>query len=395
MKRLRRTLAGLALGAVVAASGPPALTLASSLQAAVEPAVRAELAASTLAASDLPTGFSFVGETFLTADQVAGETLDPATLTDAGFTTQYVSVYENTTEKLRVRSYVSAWTDAAAAEAGFAILEDEATTTPDAALEDGDASVGEEPRETTTGTYPGSDGSTVSTIDITFRRDNLLAGVALEKLDGSEVDTKTVSELAKRLDARVQAVQKGDSPANTDLGLPAKVLSLQSLGQDIQAGFLGPAEVERIYGLQGSILDSVQASWAESTALGTSDAPGARVTIGVTTFAKETDAKAVVEHSQDLVAPLANQKAVADVTLEGADAVRAYRFTSPGKEGPNIDSYRIIYAVGKSVTVIDIQGTPTAALAATAATTLATTQLGCADGKSCDVPELPAELGGQ
>ena len=262
MKRLRRTLAGLALGAAIAASGTPALTLGSSLQAATEPAVRAELAAATLAASDLPTGFSFVGETFLTAEQVAGETLDPNALTDAGFATQYVSVYENPQAKLRVRSYVSSWTDAAAAEAGFAILEDEAMTTPGAELSDGGADVGEEPRETTSGTYPAPDGSTIRTVDVTFRRDNLLAGVALEKLDGSEVDAKTAGDLAKRMDARVQAVQKGDSPANTDLALPAKVLSLQPLGQEIQVGFLGPVEVERIYGLQGSVLDSVQASWS-------------------------------------------------------------------------------------------------------------------------------------
>ncbi|HVL23863.1 MAG TPA: hypothetical protein VM450_07245 [Thermomicrobiales bacterium] len=394
MKRLRRTLAGLALGAAIAASGTPALTLGSSLQAATEPAVRAELAAATLAASDLPTGFSFVGETFLTAEQVAGETLDPNALTDAGFATQYVSVYENPQAKLRVRSYVSSWTDAAAAEAGFAILEDEAMTTPGAELSDGGADVGEEPRETTSGTYPAPDGSTIRTVDVTFRRDNLLAGVALEKLDGSEVDAKTAGDLAKRMDARVQAVQKGDSPANTDLALPAKVLSLQPLGQEIQVGFLGPVEVERIYGLQGSVLDSVQASWVESVEQQNDAAPGVRVTIGVTTFGKEADAKAVVEHSAELVAPLSNQKAINEVKLDGADAVRAYHFTSPGKEGTDIDSYRIIFAVGKTVTVIDVQGTPTAAAAAEAATALATAQLGCEGGDSCELPELPDVFAG-
>jgi hypothetical protein len=397
MNRLRRTLAGLAMGTAVAALGMPALatpslSMASSLQATPDVSLRAELAASTLAANDLPNGFTFVGETFLTADQVAGDTLDATALDEAGFQTQYISVYENPDEKLRVRSYVSAWTDDAAAEAGFAIVEDEATVSPDAALTDAAASVGDEPRETTTGTYSDANGGTISTIDTTFRRGNLVAGVAVEKLDGSEVDATIAGQLAASLDKRVQAVQKGDSPAYADLALPVKVVSLASLGQDIQVGFLGPIEVERIYGLQGSVLDGVKASWVESILLGSSDAPGARVTIGVTTLEKDTDATAIVEHVEELAVSMTNQEDVDGASVEGAETVRAFRFTSPGAEDNALDSYRIIYAVGPTVTVIDVQAAPSDAVAADTANALAAAQVGCESGDSCDVPELPAEL---
>jgi hypothetical protein len=398
MKRLRRTLAGLVLGAAVAGLGAPLLAnpshfLAASLQETPDVSLRAELAASTLAVNDLPVGFVFAGETFLTSSQVAGETLDAATLDGAGFQTQYISVYENSAEKLRIRSYVSAWTDEAAAEAGFAIVEDEATVNPDAALSDADASAGEAPRETTTGTYTDATGATISTVDITFRRGNFVAGVAVEKLDGSEVDATIAGQLATRLDERVQAVKQGDSPALTDLALPGKVVSLSSVGQDVQVGFLGPVEVERMYGLQGSILDTVQASWVESSLVGSGDAVRTRVTIGVTMLENEGDAAAVVEHVEELAVALPNQAVVEGATVEGAGTVRAFRFTSPGAEGDAIDSYRVIYATGATVTVIDVQASD--AIAADAANALAAAQAGCQGGGACETPALPAELTGQ
>jgi hypothetical protein len=397
MKRLRQTMAGLVLGAAVAGLGAPALanpslSMAASLQETPDVSLRAELAASTLAVNDLPVGFVFTGETFLTSSQAAGETLDPAALDGAGFQTQYISVYENPTEKLRIRSYVSAWTDEAAAEAGFAIVEDEATVSPGATMSDGDAAAGEEPRETTTGTYTDATGATISTVDTTFRRGNLVAGVAVEKLDGSEVDATIAGQLATRLDERVQAVQQGESPVYTDLALPAKIVSLASVGQAVQAGFLGPVEVERMYGLQGSVLDTVQASWVESSLLGSGNA---RVTIGATTLENEADAAAIVEHVEELASSLTNQAVVEGATVEGASTVRAFQFTSPGAEGDAIDSYRIIYAAGATVTVIDVQAAPSDAIAADAANALAAAQVGCQGGGACDAPALPAELTGQ
>jgi len=398
MKRLRRTLVGVALGAALAGSASPALAYQAGTgtpEDAPTAALRSELAASTLTASDMPDGFVFVGETFLTADQVAAGVLDPAALTGAGFQAQYVSVYENRSEAMRLRTYVSAWADPAAAEAGFGLLEDEATLNPGAALTDAGAEVGEEPRETTTGSYPDASGATIATIDTTFRRDNLIAGVALEKLDGTEVSVENAAELARRLDARVQQVQQGSSPSNADLTLPNRVLALGSLGTERQVGFLGPAEIEHIYGLQGSVLDSVESTWAESVVLGGVDAPGPTVTVGVTTFADPSDAADVVQNADQLAVPLANQEAVEGAALENADSVRAFRFTSPNAAAPDaVDSYRIIFATGATLTVIDVQGASSDQVATDAAMALAQAQLGCQTGGPCDLPQLPADLTG-
>ena len=387
MKRLRPILVGVALGAVLAGAGAPALAAQQDTTAQ-----RAELAAATLAANDLPDGFAFAGETFLTAEQVAGDALDPAVLQETGFEAQYVSVYENRGQRLRVRSYVSAWTDESAAEAGFALLEDEATVSPGAALTDAGTTLGDDPREVTSGTYTDASGATIATIDTTFRRGDLVAGVAVEKLDGSPVDAAIASGLTERLDARVQQVLQGESPEFTDLTLPSQVLPLETLGAGIQVGFLGPAEVERMYGLQGSVLDSVQTTWAESVAVGGDTGP--TVTLGVTIFGDPQDAADAVQNADQLVLPLANQQAIDGVALEGADAVRAFRFTSPGAANADaIDSYRIVFATGERVTVVDVQRAPGEQVATDSATALAQAQVGC-QGGTCQLPELPAELTG-
>lgn len=388
---LQKSIINMALGATLFVSPIAGFAQSSSEAApALDAAVRAELAASTLSEENLPTGYMFAGETFLNADTLAASGLDAATLTDAGFTTQYVSVYTNPESGLSIRSYVSFWNDAGAAEAGFALVEDESLVAPDATLQDSEASVGEEPREITTGSYPGQDGNTVGTIDITFRRDNLIAGVALETMDGSEPDANVAGQLATQLDERVQAVQSGESPEHTNPGLPGQVLSFASEGTVAQAGFLGPVEIETIYGVQGSVLDSVDASWVESTFLGDSIAGSPSVTIGITTFGTPEDASTTVEQSADLFTPLANQEPDDDASVEGAEVVRAYRFSGAASEGEALDSYRMIFATDTLVTVVDIQGAASDADAKDTATAIATAQLGCQNGESCDLPELPA-----
>ena len=99
----------------------------------------------------------FSGETFLTAERVATGDLAADDLTSAGFTrSQYLSIYTNPDSGYRISSYVSIWSDADAAKAGFEIIEDESATHPDGTIEDAEAGVGEAPGETTTGIYPDS-----------------------------------------------------------------------------------------------------------------------------------------------------------------------------------------------------------------------------------------------
>ena len=155
------------------------------------------------------------------------------------------------------------------------------------------------------------------------------------------------------------------------------------------AGLTAPTPAE------SSVLDSVESTWAESVVLGGVDAPGPTVTVGVTTFADPSDAADVVQNADQLAVPLANQEAVEGAALENADSVRAFRFTSPNAAAPDaVDSYRIIFATGATLTVIDVQGASSDQVATDAAMALAQAQLGCQTGGPCDLPQLPADLTG-
>jgi hypothetical protein len=392
MNRLHRGMRIIALGTVLA--GSVAMTFSThgfAQDQALDTAQRAQLAAITLDQETLPDGYTFVGEAFLTASQVASGDVTADSLTGAGFLGQYVSVYENGSDKSRIRSYASLWKDEASAEAGFAIIEDETKSSPDASLTDGDASVGDTPREVTTGTYAEGD-ATIGTADVTFRSGSFLVGVAVEKTDGSEASTDTADALAKTVSERATAVVGGTGPEFTDLALPAQTLPLAGLGTEVQAGFISPAEAEGIYGLQGSALNKLTASWTDTVGVGPGDGQIPYVTVGVTTFASADDAKAVVDGAADLIPSLDNGKAIDGATVDGADAVAAFEFTSKVTGGDATDSYRILFTKGSTLVVIDVQGAKSADIAKAGAESLAKDQIGCIGQTECAAPTLSDDL---
>lgn len=390
MSCFRRALGALVLGSLLATAGSGVL----AQDAAADVELRARLAAITLDERELPEGFEFQGETFLTAEQAASGDLEASALTEAGFVAQYVSVYGNEDEDVRIRSYASTWIDAEAAEAGFELLEDEALTAPDGDLSDDDASVGEEPRETTTGTYPdpADDSVIINTGDVTFRVDRFLVGVAVETTDGDTADVNLAGALAAETEGRATGVIADQVPDGTDPGLVAQALPLQGLGSELQAGFLSPDEVERLYGLQGSALGSFTASWAQAIGVGEEDAQPPFVAVGLTEFDAEEDAETVVQQATELSPDIQGIEAVDGVTIEGADQAVGYRFPSPANEATEIDSFRVIFAVGETVGVVDVQGAPSPEIAQQAATDLATAQAACVGQESCEAPTLPDEL---
>lgn len=392
MQRIRQIVSSMAIGAMIL--GSTAGAVAQSTPETVEADPRIGLAAVTPGSEDLPTGYRFVGETFLDSTQVAESGVDAGALESAGFLGQYVSVYENPDNDQRIRAYASLWTDDAAAQNGFALLEDEAVTNPDDALEDSGNEVGEEPRETTTGSYAGNDSVAVGTVDVTFRRGPMVVGVAHETLDGSAADATVATDLATRMDTRAQAVIAGDALPHVDMSLPGKSISFEAEGNGlVQAGFLGPIEVESIYEVQGSLLSGIDSSWVESTLIGatTTDAP--IVTIGVSTFANDQDAVSVAQQAGDLFLPLPSQEPVDGVTIEGAEAVSAFRYASSDSSG--LDSFRLVMASGGMVTVIDVQQAAADGGAEEAAVAIANAQLTCLTGGSCDAPALPGSFTGQ
>lgn len=373
----------LGLFALLASSlaGSAAAAQSTPQAEALDQELRAALAAIVPDANDLPTGYDFVGESFLSAGDVLGD--DAAALTDAGFVAMYVSIYENSRQHTRIRSWTSAWVDADAASAGNDLLN---VTSGD--LETGPADIGEEPRETTSGSYE-ANGIRMNAAGVSFRHGAMLLGTAVETTDGSEPDADLAHEIAQVMLDRADQAGNGTSPKATDLTLPARVLSLQSAGTLVQAGFLGPKEVEAIYDTQGSVLSKLEASWIETVAVGEGSDPGT-ITVGLTTFGSADDAGAAVEQSADIFPPLTDQKAVEDASVEGADSVAAYSYSSSSDERDALNSFRIIFAVDTDLAVIDVQGAPSSDAARSTATDLATAQATCLRGETCELPDLSA-----
>jgi hypothetical protein len=386
--RLHRSIGALTVGALLLGTAGSALAQDGTPEApadGLDATTRGQLAAITLDASSLPDGYTFSGETFLTADQLAAGDITADDLTGAGFVGYYVSEYENSTDGTTILSYASAWGSADAVQGGFDLLEDETRTLPDASLTDGTTEAGSDPKEITTGTYPDpADASaTIGTADVTFAVDQFLVGVALETSDGSEANVDTVNTLAGTLQTRAEGVVGGTAPEGTNLELPASSIDVTGLGTVLQAGYLNSGEAEQQLGLSGSALAGFSASWVQAVGLGSGEELAPFVTVATTEFADDAAASAVVTAAADLTPDLEALTPVDGVEIEGASGVSAFSFSSPAIDGSDVDSFRIVYASGSTVTVVDVQGAPSAEVAQSAATELAST----APGTAPAVPE--------
>ncbi|MEJ7839805.1 MAG: hypothetical protein WKF81_13415, partial [Thermomicrobiales bacterium] len=341
----------------------------------------------TLDSSSLPDGYSFAGETFLSADQLAAGDVTADELATAGFVGYYISEYGNATDGTTIRSYVSAWTSAAEVQAGFDLLEDEARVSPEGTFTDGITDVGSDPRELTTGTYADAadEATTIGSADVTFAVDRFLVGVAIETGDGSEANVETATTLAADLQTRAEGVVGGTAPAATDLALPVSVIDISAFGMTLQSGYLNATEAEQQLGLTGSALSGFSTSWVQSVGLGADGAMTPIVTVASTVFADEAATTTVIEQAAELTPGLDGLTVVDGVSIEGASGVAAYSFSSAAVEGSDVDSFRIIFASGTTLTVIDVQGAPSPEAAQEAATELA-------NADPATAPAVPASL---
>ncbi len=356
----------------------------------------ANIYAMTLDSESLPDGYVFESESLLDATLLgeASDAIDPAALDAAGFGGLYVSTYLNDEGTARIRSYVSQWASPEAATAGFELLEgDDAALVTDSELQDAAVELGEEPREITTGTYA-EDDTIVTTSDTTFRQGSLLAGVALETLDESVPDAELASELAQALQERVSAVLNGELPETIDPTLPDRVLDVETQGVPVQIGYLTATEVEELYGIEGTALGQSESSFVSAVALVGVAEPPPLVAVGATIVTDEEGAAQVVAQSGDLVPSLRNGEQVDDVEVDGADSAAAFRFSSDLRGGEEPDSYRIVFSVGSTLAVVDVQGTESIELAEETATALADAETAClADNAPvCELPALPEEI---
>lgn len=339
--------------------------------------LQAQVAAVALTTSDLPTGYSLVGETFLPL---------PSDLD--GVTAHYVSVYTNTESGEQIRSYVYGFASEEQAQAGFAALESEDTDT----LSDEALDLGSGESELTTGTYQNANDEAIGTADATFVQGALVLGVAVDSGDDTAVDPQLARDLAATVDTRAQAVVAGDT--TLDLSLPAKIVPIASGGTVLQAGFITASEAEAIYGTQGSAIASADTTYVQTIGYGEGGA-APRVTIGLSTYASTDDAARVVEQADQIIPPLADQEQVEDIAVDGAESVVAYRYTSRDGATSSRESFRIIFSQGETVTVVDVQGAPDSETAQAAANAITAPQLTCQAEGTCERPVADGVIPGE
>lgn len=341
--------------------------------------VQAQAAAYTLDSGDLPTGFSLTGETFL------GQ---PDSSIMGGLQAAYLSVYTNLDSGQVIRSYVYLFETPEQAAAGLQV----AGGNQEESIEHDSLEAGDGEAVLLTGSYTNAESAKIGTADAMFVRGPAVVGVALDNPDGTQPDVQLAKDLAKRADDRAQAIQAGDAPV--DLELPGKVVPFAANGVVIQAGYLNSSEAESVYDVQGSGLSNLESTWVQTVGYG-EDGAAPRVTIGITTFDSADEAKDVVEQSENIFASLPDQEKAPDVKVDGADSVAAFTYTSRDGTAGAKESYRIIFSIDSTVTVVDIQGASDGPTAQAAANSIVSAQIRCQTDGVCERPAAEGVIPGE
>ena len=335
---------------------------AAQTDGSLDASSRAQLAAIPLDASEMPSGYVLQGEGFLSA---GGD------LESIGFVGMYMSIYEESDGDGEISTYASMWNDAAAAEEGFALLEGGEEGVTQESLDAGDG-VSE---------LSVADGFR----DATFTVDRFIVGVSVE---GGSVDDEGLTSLVEAAEDRATSVIDGNAPDGVDLELPARAIDTGTFGSELRSGYVTSAEAEALYGVRGSSLGGLESSWVSLAATGEEGA-GPFVTVAVSTFGDAENAARVVDQAAELVPLSIDLQPVDGVSVDGAEAVRAFQYASNG--GDAVDSARVVMHAGGVVTVVDVQGASGSDAALSAVQSLATSQLACLS-EVCEAPEL--SLGG-
>jgi hypothetical protein len=369
---------------------------------------RLDLAAMTLDGNDLPDDALLYVEQYLTPGQLAsasGGAFEREELSDAGLRWFYESRYVVPTEdqldvRLVYRSYVEEYHDADGAEAGFAILEDESRAGGEGLTDEEAPEVGDEPREVTTGSVPAvlpAGDEPRNIYDLTFRVENVVAGVSVEAVDSADIDPDEVEDLAGRLVERIDAVLAGEDLPGIDPTLPDVLLPIDAR-LSVQEGYQTAEEAPYATADPGSdAFETYESGYAATYALNLetdSAAPEPYVSLALSTYEDDGGPRDVLDSAGDLQSNLLDLEPVEGISVDGADDALGFRFSSPATETTEQDSFRVLAAVGDQMLAVDVQGVESADAAQAAALDLAAQQIAClqSDGV-CETVELPSELG--
>ena len=168
-------------------------------------------------------------------------------------------------------------------------------------------------------------------------------------------------------------------------------MDLASLNKPlVQVGFLSADEIEDFYDIHGSALGQITSSLTQAVALGDDAASGPYLGVYVSRFDNDDTASELVGQLDQIMPGLANKSSVDDVKVEGASAVAAVAYSSPGSGTEEANSIRVVASVGNDLIVVDIQGAKDLGEARKTAVDFAEAQIGCQGGGSCETPEAAA-----
>jgi hypothetical protein len=387
-----------------------------------------DLAAMALAPNDVPPGFfDDYAEWNIPAAAVSDLVLGGATA-PPGLERMYQSFYFSPDEAAAIHAYLFEFASVDEASSSFEIVDhilrpplpDGSTVGP--THEPGDA-LGDDASAVTVVTYDtrAKGGPLVDVVATTFRRDRLVAGVAVERytdlpVPGTAVASQATpsvpdpaqvqlaTDLAATVDDRIQAILDGGAPTGIELALSELVLPLDQLVEDpvpVIGGYKTGIDLLRcgICGEENSLLpfaDTALGGYARIVFVGPlmdGEPQPPFVSIAVSTFTSPEAAldvlAAIREAPNDRPTPgpvpRGSRTLVADPAIPGASGALAFQ-AALDAEDPNapLDSAGVDFVVGNRLVTVDVQGGISAEAALDAAIDLATQQAVClTDGDPC------------
>jgi hypothetical protein len=292
--------------------------------------------------------------------------------------------------------------------------------------------LGDDPSVMTIVTYDtwAAGGPRADVVAATFRRDRLVAGVAVERYTdpppagtpiAEEVtpvapdaaQEQLVTTLATTLDERITTVLAGQAPAGVDPALAALVLPLDQLADvptPVFGGYKAGIDMMRcgICGEENTLLsfaDDVRGGYVRGIVLGGAvdgEPQPPFVTVAVTAFTTPEAALAVLEAIRQtpndrptaVPFPRGQKTLVDDPAIPEATAALAFHATAD-EEDPNApaDAAGVDFVAGNRLVTVDVQGGLSAEDALAAAVDLASQQAAClAAGGTCGSVTAPSSL---
>ncbi len=415
----------------------PFLTAAQEATPGTTSTTPLDLAARALAPDDLPAGyFDDYSEWWVPAEAFSELVLGGAA-TPPGLERVYQTFYFNPEELAGIHTYLYEFASPEEATAGVAVIEG-ALRPP---LPEGTVvgptqapgpELGEDPRVMTFVTYDtwAEGGPRVDVVAGTFRRDRLIAGVAVERyIDPPPAGTPVeelatpigedpaqedlAASLAAILDERITTVLAGEAPAGVDVALSDALVPLDQLvdaATPVFGGYKAGIDLLRcgVCGEENSLLsfaDVTHAGFSRGVVVGPlvdGEPTPPFVSVAILEL---TSPEAALEALEAIRAapndrptsapfPRGARTLAADPAIAGTTAAVAYQ-GSLDEEDPEapVDSAGVNFVTGNRLVTVDVQGGLSAEDAMAAAVDLATQQAACLTaGDACSALTPPPSL---